>query len=167
MGLIKQSQGSFWNKKKSEHMYVSWLSVDSRLQSLKNKKTAGILPPGNLSEDFFFSMQLYTFNYKVELNVGLVCPWKETGCCIWQHLTIIHQSGSKYPGLFTETKFNNWQYNLCLTCQWIASLLDFYFQIECWKESAKVMCGFSNLVNTAQHAKSTSQSWCARNYIRA
>lgn len=38
------------------------------------KKTAGILPPGNLSEDFFFSMQLYTFNYKVELNVGLVCP---------------------------------------------------------------------------------------------
>lgn len=89
-------------------MYVSWISLDAKLQSFnKKRKTAGVSPPGNMTEDFFLSKQLWTFNYKVELNVGLVCPWKETGCCIWQHLTIIYQSGvnilgySQKPSLIT------------------------------------------------------------------
>lgn len=56
-------------------MYVSSISLDAKLQSFNKKgKTAGVSPPGNLTEDLFLSMQLWTFNYKVELNVGLVCP---------------------------------------------------------------------------------------------
>lgn len=108
-GLIKPSQGLCWNKKYNVSicMYLEYHWMLNYNHLAKKKKTAGVSPPGNLTENFFLSMQLCTFNYKVELNVGLVCPWKETGCCIWRHLTIIYQSGvnilgySQKPSLIT------------------------------------------------------------------
>lgn len=48
-----------------------------------------------------------------------------------------------------------------------SQLVRFLFPNRMFKGVGKGHVWFSNLVNTAQYPKSTSQSECAKNYIRA